>query len=1170
MASCRKALCRSLLLLLVAYIWGVECTGSNTSTAIGDYILAGLGASSVSSATNTSATTALSTTATLGTSTAQNTTTSLKVSESLSITALISTTSSSFASSAQSVASKNSSSGSSTSSSTLTDPNAPSTTVVPTTGSASLIPTASSGPGTQYMTNGTSSTGLGSQLLSSSGGISSSISLNASITASASTLTLPVSITPYYNGSTPQPVANNTTGLASARSCNASIYSWIDASDSYMYGGSSTISGSSVYTQIDTCQSVVADRFVTLCDGHPRALGSASYTQVLVTTLSTDYLYPVRSYTVPHPTCSIDASDCVRLWEEYTTSNLARMPQCITGNLTVPNTQITTQPSSNLPDYHASTTCAPSQGVCFIFAETMRLVYWPVRTNPGSDNLCDKHASTLHDTKSDTPRSAVYEGVTVTSPTVAMSLSNVGPGNCGTQIDRTVILVPPEQVFSVEGVRAEFNHLPFNLANLNFRCQAPNSTEYTIQDVLGDDCYQEVPAHAYFIGRQNFDEAVLGDGRCRPKDTTQVVIPNDYTPAVILPSVFYPVITSLWGPYCIPFIDGIWDPPVALTEISAAAGPTTPSAPVSLSTSFAPALKSSASPASAPPAPTPESTSPVPQANALPSQGQSEAATPQPEASPTPAALDLNTPPPVDFGNTTSEQADPVASLAIAINSVAASLQARPGLTPIASPPDPAEPATVQQAHIASLLAAVSTISSALGSSPDPTPQISTTGSVTVVLINTHTLTQALSAEGIVVLQNAQTSVTLVAGSAAVVLGSQKMSLDPGGQILGGSDPSLTTFVPVATLVTAASPALGSDIAYVDSSAKSTIVTIGSKSYTVGINGNGMYEVKDPTSTYSLQPGGSEVTVASQALSAGGHGMVVQSGLSATTVQIVSPVRLSSVVYTVGLESYTAVANSQGGYEVSAATTSFVVLLGGPALTSGSQVISAGPEGILIQSGTSSTAVRVGPHPSSPFGDYTLGLAVYTFRTNSGGGYELADATETLALLPGMVYAIGSETDTAMANGHGDLEFADATTTLLVLPGSLYTAQPGTYTAMTDGSGRFRLADATTTILLHPSTFYTIGSATYTAVQDGHNGFELVDAMTTVLLSPGSPLTFPSMAATSTLVGSATSGPVREQSASPTTPLSGAKLSGASSAVHNLSLNILFVSAIMLVLIVVI
>lgn len=155
---------------------------------------------------------------------------------------------------------------------------------------------------------------------------------------------------------------------------------------------------------------------------------------------------------------------------------------------------------------------------------------------------------------------------------VAISLSSISRyDGCGPTLDHTILTVPPEQVSSVRGARAAYAPLPFNYADLNWMCPSNNGT-YTVQDVQGENCYQNVPAAAYWGAYPSYDQF-----HAYPTEVeSSLTIINDYHPYVAPPTELSSLLTSVWGTGAVWHIDGVWDPPIALSQAKIAAGATLP------------------------------------------------------------------------------------------------------------------------------------------------------------------------------------------------------------------------------------------------------------------------------------------------------------------------------------------------------------------------------------------------------------------------------------------------------------------------------------------------------------------------------------------------------------------------------------------------------------------
>ena len=367
------------------------------------------------------------------------------------------------------------------------------------------------------------------------------------------------------------------TGYAFAESCQAELWRWSSASSSYgrEYGHRST----SYYTSSMTGKSIIpgstkVTSLVTLCDGHPRVVGQVSYgpseTRKYETTwTNTNPTFVFASYTTPAP-CSLGSDDCKLLYSSWTSHyNAMTKGPHFNGLLDPPCTSAVSNFSYSTENGHVCDNCQ-------LIGSKIRLLYWPVTTNAGSGNLCNKAAETISATPTaDRPNTFATLGITLTSPTVAVSIGGLSRvDQCGTTVAITIIPVLPEDVSSVEGARALFTHRPFNFANLNYKCLSdPDVIYFATSDRT--DCYQEVPASAYFYGLAN----AAGLGWWSPKVFANSTIWPNYQPQVLPPNTLTAAIRSIWGNNCNIHPDGVWDPPIALGTQKSIPLPTAPDSP---------------------------------------------------------------------------------------------------------------------------------------------------------------------------------------------------------------------------------------------------------------------------------------------------------------------------------------------------------------------------------------------------------------------------------------------------------------------------------------------------------------------------------------------------------------------------------------------------------------
>lgn len=395
----------------------------------------------------------------------------------------------------------------------------------------------------------------------------------AKIVSTSAPASLSVSV-PFINSteslastSTQQPATDGTTstgvtsGLASAQAClsssrsyasaSRSFYSSVESSAGTIPTGTSTEATTLTEAQAGVIACGGVTSLTTLCDGHPRVVGTATCITTaedfkLTTTLD-DPLYPTYpTYSIASPTCSVDPSECQKIYA--LNSSLVYDSSVLQSFCAFQTTTLSTNSVGGLCDN------------CAIGASAGRLLYWPVRTAsvPGKDNLCN---ATSVKVVSGTPtgigpNTYVTEGITITSPSVGISLGGVSrTDGCFATVSSTILVVPPSEVYSVRGARALYSLEPFAFQDLNYRCQSAGSPHYIIQDEPGDDCYQEVPAVAYFGAHRAWDDW----NEYLPSSLSRALtIGNDYAPMLEPPFSWTSWANSLYNTTgCLIGVDGM-------------------------------------------------------------------------------------------------------------------------------------------------------------------------------------------------------------------------------------------------------------------------------------------------------------------------------------------------------------------------------------------------------------------------------------------------------------------------------------------------------------------------------------------------------------------------------------------------------------------------------------
>ncbi|KAM3421566.1 hypothetical protein BST61_g1953 [Cercospora zeina] len=456
-------------------------------------------------------------------------------------------------------------------------------------------------------------------------------------------------------------------GFAAASSCQADLFSWLNASRIYLSQHAAETSYHSEFSEItwtftspatmaNLGGAVMAASLTTLCDGNPRAIGSGLYLSSS-TIAGKYYTQTITHLSGPYPTpapCTIGAAECTELHDWFDTAKLKVLytnqtlyePPCPTSGTAIPTGKAWCQPPY-LEGY--------GDFMNQVMAEHAQLLYWPVQVKEPTDDtlFCYKAhedgvkrtAETIPGTRTgDGPNTIVTDGVTITSPMVAMVYTSVHRADgCGPTIAKTIRTMQPDHLSSIrrdsEGGAPRY---PFDYNDLNWMCDAGNGT-YTMQYVQQDgNCYQNVPAAAYFHGPQKWMQYLPNTAAVKGTIVDSWTILNDYEPYIIEEEVFTQELHDLYGTNAGWIQFGIWDPPVALIQQTAAAKPTLPNA--------RPATPAATTTRKNDPAPTPatpaqpvgtqlrETGSAVPDAISRPSTGENEdiASTPpqQTEGSP--------------------------------------------------------------------------------------------------------------------------------------------------------------------------------------------------------------------------------------------------------------------------------------------------------------------------------------------------------------------------------------------------------------------------------------------------------------------------------------------------------------------------------------------------------
>lgn len=149
-------------------------------------------------------------------------------------------------------------------------------------------------------------------------------------------------------------------------------------------------------------------------------------------------------YPTPEPVCAYDLEDCNSLWLDYDAKTKAMK---LTSDEAAAAEVSTPGCSSSLPTLYCSK--------CTINANSAEVFYWPL--NVIGTVICDSNRrfATQTPTIPGLPSTAVYGGVTMTSPSLYISIrdayasSEGAPVLCGGLYEHTIIAMPPEGLSSI-------------------------------------------------------------------------------------------------------------------------------------------------------------------------------------------------------------------------------------------------------------------------------------------------------------------------------------------------------------------------------------------------------------------------------------------------------------------------------------------------------------------------------------------------------------------------------------------------------------------------------------------------------------------------------------------------------------------------------------------------
>ena len=253
-----------------------------------------------------------------------------------------------------------------------------------------------------------------------------------------------------------------------------------------------------------------------------------------------------------------------------------------------------------------------------------------------------------------------------------------------------------------------------------------------------------------------------------------------------------------------------------------------------------------------------------------------------------------------------------------------------------------------------------------------PAPSASgDSGVAAVFTVGSQTFTAIHAGPSSMIIQNSQTTATVPANGAAASVGSEQVLIDGSGNLVVGTGPNQRTIT--------AAPAVPSAVTYGSGGALSMYSLPG-----------GSYIVQAGSTTVTLSPGSSPVTLGNDVVSAGSAGVVLGVGQSQTTTilvgaegALVAPATLGSTA----IGGYQVVELPSSSWAVVDGTSTLLTLTpGGVATTIDRQMISAASNGgLAVSSGTVVTTLDLSPTTTSAGpGTPTRSVDVNAAATSSG------------------------------------------------------------------------------------------------------------------------------------------------------------------------------------------
>ncbi|KAK3634308.1 hypothetical protein LTR56_015342 [Elasticomyces elasticus] len=865
---------------------------------------------------------------------------------------------------------------------------------------------------------------------------------------------------------------------------------------------------------------------IATCNGVPYASGWVTTSTItVVETVST------MPFPTPAPDCTLDNSQCLAWWT--TSFKCAALEEGVTEPPQYCSTYANYTPCASPTALSIPFTPVPDLPFCYLMAATAQLFYWPSTVVGGS--FCNQ---TMTSGPANTTRTAVVGSVTVTSPSVALSVpwmyaANMNYDRFGRYLEDIVIPLAPHEVTSLQaGPGPPIYDDKSPRERLDFGVMNPGHPSWKawIGCRACAQTYGAVTTGAYasLLKEDKFCGTVWVDV---------------YEPELYIPPQF----TSLQHEWVSRSCAGLFaflDPPKTLSEQTAAARPTAPVNSIT-TTSAEPASTSQTAPRTSSVLSTPTST----------------ATTSLPQVSETSAAVSSTNEAASSASAQTSSQASdgPSGSLSSAIpdttlksidpGETSATSQAV-GQSSAGVPSSYAETSTLNPPVTSQPLSA--TTNEAPSSLPgtngsgDPTSEASAAeGSNSADSSDDPTSVQSTNTDALGVLSQAVStaqSTTNIGGYIASILGissstdeSLSSSADPSAFAISvADDPSLSngpsaSAAPPATqagsaLETSASPGTIITQSVPSSGALPPSATFDAETFTTQDVNLSAINNDPPTSVaYMTHPDGKTLTVEAQ-----GAATVVYAGSTAIsltegaqyTVQgntISLPSTADGILVNGGSMAFSneptasrvastvngaVVTGTNGGALTVLQTGSFVVVAGGSTTLTLSPGAQSTIEGIMLSQAVSSDEVLINGTPatlSELAADPTLASAILitaedqtlTIARQTGSDYVVAAGPSLATLSPGVQTTFNGVT-LSMATSGGDVlingtpaTIGGALTASSTDSGIVLTGNGQTLTAARQSDGNYLVVDSSTTLTLGSGTDYSLDGMTLSQPSTG-------------------------------------------------------------------------------------